>query len=237
MNLEGKRWQDLIKSPELYNDTSRDDLAKIVSKLSSAANKRLRRMEASGIKYSGYSGSDEISGVKKFGAKGKTLGELRAEYKRVSGFLESPISSLTGRKEQYYETVTRLWEQGDKDIREKMGTKPTKKQAYREYEKTYRKSTGDTETKEDEYIPSQADIFNEVSRLFQIMREEGWLFKSDLLYQIRVSDQIRDYFTEQVYRAHLYGMDVIEWVRKDLGIDNVYEERDTSEDTSTSQFF
>lgn len=224
-----KRWQDVIKSPEQYNDVTKSDLSKVVSKLSSVANKRLRRMDEKGIKYSGYSGADEISGVKKFGALGKSLGQLRAEYKRLVGFLESPISSLTGRKEQYYETVKRLWERGDKTIKSQIGKKPTRREAYKEYEQSYNRTDEDDEIDE-------TDIFNEVSRLFQIMREEQWISKSDMLYQIRASSQIRDYFEEQVYAARLNNMDVIEWVRNDLGIDSMYEETpDTS--TSTSQFF
>lgn len=232
-----KRWQDVIKSPEQYNDVNKSDLSKIVSKLSSVANKRLRRMDEKGIKYSGYSGSDEISGVKKFGALGKSLGQLRAEYKRLVGFLESPISSLTGRKEQYYETVKRLWERGDKTLKSQLGKKPTRREAYKEYEKSYEQPKQTASEKTNEFdIPTQADIFNEVSRLFQIMREEQWLSKSEMLYQIRVSSQIREYFEEQVYRARLYNMDVIEWVRKDLGVDNIYEES-PNRGTSTSQFF
>lgn len=227
MNLP-KKWQDLIKSPEQYNDITKGDLAKIVTKLSSVANKRLRRMDKSGIKYSGYSGSDEISGVKKFSVAGKTLGQLRAEYKRVSGFLESPISSLTGRKEQYYETLKRLWDRGDKETRERIGKEPTRKRAYKEYEKTYNR-------KKDEEM-SESDIFNEVSRLFQVMREEKWLSKSDKLLAIRSSSQLRNYFEEQVYSANLYDKDLLEFVREDLGVESPYEEQPNT-GTSTSQFF
>lgn len=53
---------------------------------------------------------------------------------------------------------------------------------------------------------------------------------------MRASDQIRDYYQEQVLRAHLYDEDVIEFVRKDLGIDSMREEV-PNVNTSTSSFF
>lgn len=70
--FKGVKWQDLIKSPEYYAQQDRETLAPIISRLSSVANKRLRRMRDSGISYSYQSGDDTISGVKKFGAQGKT---------------------------------------------------------------------------------------------------------------------------------------------------------------------
>ena len=220
--FKGVKWQDLIKSPEYYAQQDRETLAPIISRLSSVANKRLRRMRDSGISYSYQSGDDTISGVKKFGAQGKTLGQLRAEYKRLQGFLESPVSTISGRKESYYRAKQRLWRNATGKEREKLGDKPTRQDSYREY---LRNST-------------ETDLFTEVAKLFWKARDEGWLTKSEHLYRMRASDQIRDYFEEQVLMSKLMGEDPIEYVREQLKVESPFEtDYDDEEDTSTSQFF
>lgn len=78
----------------------RSELSKAVSTLSAVANKRLKRFEAADIQYGDSIGTDTISGVKKFGSKGKTLEELRHEYSRVTQFLDSERSTMSGAKEQ-----------------------------------------------------------------------------------------------------------------------------------------
>lgn len=220
--FKGVKWQDLIKSPEYYAQQDRETLAPIISRLSSVANKRLRRMRDSGVSYSYQSGEDTISGVKKFGAKDKTLGQLRAEYKRLQGFLESPVSTISGRKESYYRAKQRIWRNATGIEREKIGEKPTRRESYTEY---LRNST-------------DTDLFNEVAKLFMQAREEGWLTKSEHLYRMRASDQVRDYFEEQVLMSRLVGKDPIDYVREQLEMESPFEpDYENEDDTSTSQFF
>ena len=226
--LRGIGWKELIKSPEYYAQQTKENLSPIISKLAAVANKRLKRMEQLGISYSTYQGPDKISGVKKFGAKNKTLGQLRSEYKRLQGFLESPLSSLTGRKETYYQAKKRMWEKATPEEREKIGEKPTRGKTYKEYLSSKRTPNG-TELDETE-------IFDRVGALFQTARENGWLSKSETLYQMRGSDQIRDYYEEQVIKANLLGVDVVELVKEDLGIDTDEEEKEDI-DFSTSNLF
>lgn len=240
--FKGMGWRELIKSPEYYAQQTKKVLSPIISKLAAVANKRLKRLEESGISYSNYEGPDAISGVRKFGAKNKSLGELRSEYKRLQGFLESPISTLTGRKEEYYQAKARVWEYAPKEAREKLGEKPTRKAAYKEYEQAKKRYREEKKRQEEQdydiyfHMPDETEIFDDVSKLFQKMREEGWLNKSEELIRARSSDQIRDYFEEMVIRARLYHEDVIDEVRKDLHIDSMLEES-PSVGISTSQFF
>lgn len=231
-SLKGVGWKELIKSPEYYAKQSRKTLAPIISRLSAVANKRLKRMEQQGIEYSGYSGEKAIAGVKKFEAKGKTLGQLRAEYKRLQGFLESPVSTITGRKEQYYQAKKRVWDRASPKERKILGEKPTRKESYKEYTES-KKSMKD---KHRESHKDETEIFDDVSRIFQVMRDEHWLAQSETLRKMRPSDQIREYFEEQVIRSNIYGMDVLKIIREDLGIDS-YEEESNLDNVSTSQFF
>lgn len=95
-------WQDArqyVKEMGLGN-LNRSDLSKAVSTLSAVANKRLKRFEAADIQYGNSTDEDAISGVKKFGSKGKSLEELRYEYSRVTQFLDSERSTMSGAKEQ-----------------------------------------------------------------------------------------------------------------------------------------
>lgn len=77
---------------------SRRDISKIVSKLASAANKRLKRIELAGLEdYSSAYRYVKSSGGK-FSVKGKSKEELLLEYKRVKGYLspERRTSTLSG---------------------------------------------------------------------------------------------------------------------------------------------
>ena len=85
---------------------NRRELSKVVSTLSSAANKRVRRMEQQEIESPAYLKMKESGGY--FGSKGKDLNELRAEYMRVSGFLRAKTSSLSGYKKVKSDMYKRL---------------------------------------------------------------------------------------------------------------------------------
>lgn len=87
-----------IENPNLLDERS---LRKAISSMGSAANKRLKRMEEKGIYFGDEIGPDVSSGVRKFSVRGKTLDELKREFKRVRNFLDNPQSSLTGMKKVF----------------------------------------------------------------------------------------------------------------------------------------
>ena len=70
----------LIENP---NELSESDLRKAVSSMSSVANKRLKRMQNRSIFFGDDKGDETLSGVRKFSVRGKTLSEVKREFKRV----------------------------------------------------------------------------------------------------------------------------------------------------------
>ena len=166
-------------SPDLINDTNRTDLSHIVSRMSSVANKRLKAMEEKGISYSNSQYPDAIAGVRKFGAAGKTLGQLRSEFKRLHGFLNSTMSTLTGRVKSYYEAKKRVAEKQGKEFNE------TFSQARKEYysDKKLRQS------------------FDNIGAMFAEMRRGSWIARYGLAGLD--STQIKELF-EEVALEHEY---------------------------------
>lgn len=75
----------------------RDNLARIVTKLNSAANKRLARLEKEGYSTPAMR-SAKVNRGERFSVKGKNLKQLRGEYIRVSNFLKAETSTVKGYK-------------------------------------------------------------------------------------------------------------------------------------------
>lgn len=96
VNLKGTSADKLTNlSATQIKQYDRNNLAKIVTKLASAANKRVKRLEGSGYNTPALR---QASKGGHFGTKGKNLKQLRSEYKRVSGFLKSETSTVKGYK-------------------------------------------------------------------------------------------------------------------------------------------
>lgn len=96
VNLKGISIDELTNlSATQIKQYDRKNLAKIVTKLSSAANKRVKQLEGHGYNTPALR---KASKGGHFGVKGKNLKQLRSEYKRVSGFLKSETSTVKGYK-------------------------------------------------------------------------------------------------------------------------------------------
>ena len=96
VNLKGLSIDKLTNlSATQIKQYDRKNLAKIVTKLSSAANKRVKQLEKHGYNTPALR---KASNGGQFGSKGKNLKQLRSEYKRVSGFLKSETSTVRGYK-------------------------------------------------------------------------------------------------------------------------------------------
>lgn len=207
--------------PELINDTNQIDLSHIVSRMSAVANKRLKAMESKGIKYSNSHFPDAIAGVRKFGAAGKTLGQLRSEFKRLYGFLNSKMSTLSGRTQSYYEAKKRV---ADKEGRE--------------YNQTFR------EAKREYYEDDSArKSFDSIGGMFATMRHENWLARYGLAGLD--SKQIKEIFEEvSLGYGDPYEMSTDEWRgMMDDALNRLRELTDSNDadeyedDFSASQFF
>ena len=98
VNLAGKSVEELVHmSASDVKSYDRSNLARIVTKLNSAANKRLKRLEQAGYSTPAMRAA-KVGNGKKFSVAGKSLKQLRAEYIRVSNFLKAETSTKKGYK-------------------------------------------------------------------------------------------------------------------------------------------
>ena len=114
VNLTGKSVNDLVHlSATEIKGYDRDNLAKIVTKLDSAANKRLVRLEKAGYSTPAMRAA-KIDNGQRFSVKGKNLKQLRAQYIQVSNFLKSETSTKKGYK-RFLKNIQKAFnDRGDK---------------------------------------------------------------------------------------------------------------------------
>ena len=122
---------------------SRQELARVVSQLASAGNKRLRRLETTpmGTESRPYKTAMEVGN---FSVAGKNQGQLQNEFKRVTEFLKAKTSTVSGWKTEKAKVYKRIGGKFDSEEAEKAFWK-----AYRSIaksEKALHKSYGSTET-------------------------------------------------------------------------------------------
>lgn len=106
------------------NELDERSLRRAVSVMASVANKRLKRLEKNKIYYGRVSGEGTISGVKKYGVRGKTYDEVKREFKRVRGYLLDEQSSFN----QMYKTYSKFKQRVIEGYRERKGEELTEKQ-------------------------------------------------------------------------------------------------------------
>ena len=95
ISFKGKSIYEISNmSIEELNAMDRSTLAKAVSRLSSAANKRLKRFEGLDLESPATKSIDRSGG--KFGTRGKNLNQLRSEFIRVKNFLGNKTSTIKG---------------------------------------------------------------------------------------------------------------------------------------------
>lgn len=99
--LKGTNINDLLDiGPDVISKLTRSELSRVVSRLASAANKRLRRMNKAGL---------NVLNDKMFGAKGKDIYKLRSEYKRLYNFFNrKAYNSVTSARKFKDKTIERL---------------------------------------------------------------------------------------------------------------------------------
>lgn len=99
VNLTGKSVKELAHmSASEIKKYDRDNMARIVTKLNSAANKRLKRLKQEGFNTPAMRAAKVNKEGQKFSVAGKNLKQLRAEYIRVSNFLKADTSTKKGYK-------------------------------------------------------------------------------------------------------------------------------------------
>lgn len=95
---------------QTFNKLNKSDLRKVVGRLVSAGNKRLRSFEKAGESSPATRHIERSGGA--FSTKGKNVNELRAEYTRAKTFLQSKTSSRRGWKKVKKDTAETLKRQG-----------------------------------------------------------------------------------------------------------------------------
>lgn len=109
--VSGMSIQDILNMDiETFNKLNKADLQKVVGRLVSAGNKRLRSFERAGESSPATRHVQKSGG--KFSTKGKDLNALRAEYTRAKNFMQSKTGTRKGWKQVKKETIQGLKKQG-----------------------------------------------------------------------------------------------------------------------------
>lgn len=109
--VSGLSVQDVLNMDiNTFSKLNTSDLRKVVGRLVSAGNKRLRSFERAGESSPATRHVENSGGA--FSTKGKNLNELRAEFMRAKNFLESKTGTRKGWKQVKSETIAGLKKQG-----------------------------------------------------------------------------------------------------------------------------
>lgn len=201
---------------ELLNMSSKDisklsrrELALVVSKLASAANKRLRRLENTpmGTESIPYK---NVMKVGRFSVAGKNQGQLQNEFKRVSVFLNTNTSTVTGWKAEKDRVYKRIGGRFESEDAEKAFWR-----AYRgiaKSEKALHKSYGSTETQR--YLRKEQNnakqlTSDEISRYNELFpddtRDLSNLSQLDLSVVRTLIEMGEDYESQEKLEQGMYG--------------------------------
>lgn len=105
--VSGMTIQDILNMDEdVYNDLSESDKRKVVGRLVSAGNKRLRSMASINERSPATRHIEKSGGA--FSTKGKDLNALKEEYARAKGFLKARTSTRKGWATVKRETTEQL---------------------------------------------------------------------------------------------------------------------------------
>lgn len=109
--VSGMSVQDILNmDTETFNKLNASDLRKVVGRLVSAGNKRLRSFERAGESSPATRHVEKSGGT--FSTKGKDLNALRAEYTRAKNFMQSKTGTRKGWKQVKKETIQGLRKHG-----------------------------------------------------------------------------------------------------------------------------
>ena len=109
--VSGMTVQDILNMDNAtFNKLSTSDMRKVVGRLVSAGNKRLRSFERAGESSPATRHVAKSGGS--FSTKGKDLNALRSEYTRAKNFLQSKTGTRKGWKQVKKETISGLKKHG-----------------------------------------------------------------------------------------------------------------------------
>lgn len=109
--VSGMTVQDILNmDSNMFNRLNTSDLRRVVGRLVSAGNKRLRSFERAGESSPATRHVTKSGGV--FSTRGKDLNALRSEYTRAKNFLQAKTGTRKGWKQVKRETISGLKKQG-----------------------------------------------------------------------------------------------------------------------------
>ena len=109
--VSGMSVQDILNMDiNTFNKLNTSDLRKVVGRLVSAGNKRLRSFERAGESSPATRYVAKSGGV--FSTRGKDLNALRSEYTRAKNFMQSKTGTRKGWKQVKKETISGLKKHG-----------------------------------------------------------------------------------------------------------------------------
>lgn len=109
--VSGMSIQDILNMDiNTFNKLNTSDLRKVVGRLVSAGNKRIRSFERAGESSPATRYVENSGGV--FSTKGKDLNALRAEYTRAKNFLQAKTGTRKGWTKTKRETIKALRKHG-----------------------------------------------------------------------------------------------------------------------------
>ena len=109
--VSGMSVQDILNMDiDTFNKLNTSDLRKVVGRLVSAGNKRLRSFERAGERSPATRHVAKSGG--KFSTKGKDLNALRSEYTRAKNFMQAKTGTRKGWKQVKRETIASLKKHG-----------------------------------------------------------------------------------------------------------------------------
>lgn len=218
------------------NQLTESQLKEAIKSMANAANKRLKRFEQRGINYGDEKGQNTTAGVRRFTVRGKSLRELKQEFKRVRNFLASPQSSLTGMKKAYKEFKRTINEKVKSNKRSKRLNRAERK----EYEKMLKQQKTSGFIREGRRLTQWEQLRNwrDTWKIFNKLVEGGYYARSPA-----DSNQVRDSVyavVEQSYVMDLNEQETWDRILTNLGYE--YEEKQRrynieTQDMSTSSFF
>lgn len=111
INIEGMTVQDILNMDyKVFRDLDTASMKKVLSRLNSAANKRIARLSKSATTSPALESVRASGG--KFSVSGKNLNELRAEYARAKNFMQLKSSTVRGWKNIRKDTIRVLQARG-----------------------------------------------------------------------------------------------------------------------------
>ena len=184
--VSGMGVKDVLRmDPDTFDDMSESDVRKLVGRLVSAGNKRMRTFEKRGEQSPAYNRAIESGG--KFSTAGKSVEELKEEFARARAFLKSETGSV-----RRWNKTKKIWKEMSAKISDKSAeeitTDVTKSKTFWNIFEEMKKRIPGIITKKD-----KSNAIGILKEYASMMIDEG--IDIDVLYDDYYMDKMKSDFT------------------------------------------